>query len=139
GRTKAREPKRKLSVPMAVMEKTIPHLHADPARQRVLASLVLAQLYGGMRPGEACAMRPADLDTTRPRAWVYDVGKVSKTLHLDKEQVVFLGPKAQAVIRPHLVECPMTAPAFRLPARRKGERFVRMSVPAYGRYVAAAC
>lgn len=58
------------------------------------------QLLTGMRPGEACCIRTCDLDRSGP-VWVYTPFE-HKTEHHDRERVIPLGPKAQAIISPYL-------------------------------------
>lgn len=54
----------------------------------------------GMRPGEVVQMRTADLDMAGA-VWSY-VPQKHKTQHHGHERVVYLGPKAQEVLRPWL-------------------------------------
>jgi integrase len=65
-----------------------------------IGAMIRLQLLSGMRPGEVCRMRPCDLTTSR-NPWVYQQSK-HKTAHLGKRRRVYLGPEAQAVIRPFL-------------------------------------
>ena len=94
GRTRARE-----SVPV----KPVP----EPWIEAVLAvtssqvkAMIQLQLLTAMRPGEVCIMRTCDIDTT-VQPWVYRP-EHHKTEHHDHERLVFLGPKAQEVVRPFL-------------------------------------
>jgi integrase len=81
-------------VPQAFIDATIPHL--PPPVQ----AMVEVQLLTGMRPGEARMMRAIDIDMTG-RVWVYRPAE-HKTLHHGETREVYLGPKAQEVIRPWL-------------------------------------
>ena len=70
-----------------------------------LAAMVRLQLLTGMRSGNLCDLRTADVDTTGGtgggRAWVYRPRK-HKTQHHGHELAIRIGPKAQAVLRPYL-------------------------------------
>jgi integrase len=76
--------------------------------------MIRLQLVSAMRPGEVCAMRPLDIDTTG-RIWVYRPGSdqgrhgAHKTAYLGKEREVYLGPQAQQIIAPML---PMDSTAY---------------------------
>lgn len=84
-----------------------------------------------MRPSEVCMMRTCDLDMSG-HAWVYRPDS-HKTEHLGRERTVFVGPKAQEVLRrrlkPNLAAClfnPRESEAERL-AERHAARKTRMS------------
>ncbi len=100
GRCEAKESEPVLPVEVSLVEKTLPHLLAP------VAAMVRLQLLTGMRPGEACVLRPCDLDTTGP-VWLYRPPQ-HKTAHKGKPRVVAIGPKAQEVLRPYLpARCPL--------------------------------
>lgn len=67
-----------------------------PLVSSVVRAMVDVQLLTGMRPGELCQMRPADIDR-RGECWIYSP-RVHKSQHLHKNRLIYLGPKAQAVI-----------------------------------------
>ena len=94
GRTRARETEPVKPVAVAVVEATLPFVLVPV---RAMARL---QLLTGMRPGEACAMRACDLDTTGD-VWLYRPAH-HKTKHKGKDRIVALGPKAQEIVRPFL-------------------------------------
>jgi integrase len=82
-------------VPDAFVEGTLPHL---PAAVRAMVRL---QQVTGMRPGEVCAMRTADVDMSG-KLWVYRP-RHHKTEELHGlEREVLIGPAGQAVLRPWL-------------------------------------
>jgi integrase len=54
----------------------------------------------GCRPGEACKIRPCDVDTTGP-VWRWTLPK-HKNSWRGHARVVLVGPKAQGVLRPYL-------------------------------------
>lgn len=93
GRTEAKERAKIVPVPDEIVAATLPHL------SRVVRAMVEVQLTG-MRPGETCAMRSIDIDTSG-KVWRY-VPKEHKTEHFDIDRIVYLGPQAQHVIRPFL-------------------------------------
>jgi integrase len=63
-------------------------------------AMVQLQLLSGMRPGEVISMRACDLNMTG-RVWEF-VPQSHKTEHHGRGRTVFLGPLAQAIIRPFL-------------------------------------
>jgi integrase len=102
-RTPAPEGRQVGPVRHADVKKTLPHLPGS------LRAMVVLQELTGMRPGEVCAIRPADIEK-KPGVWVYRPAQ-HKTAHRDNVRVVVLGPRAQAVLSPHLAGKP-DAPAF---------------------------
>lgn len=62
--------------------------------------MVRVQVLTGMRPGEVTIMRGCDLDTSG-RVWVYRPAS-HKTEHHSRERMIYMGPKAQDVLRPLL-------------------------------------
>jgi integrase len=95
GRTTAREPAPVQPVDDAVIEATLPHLPL------VVIDMVRFQRLTGCRPGEVCQLRPGDIDRSE-EVWAYRPAS-HKTEHRGKERVIFIGPKAQAVLRPYLL------------------------------------
>lgn len=94
GRADVRESKAVKPVPEAFVEAIRPHVS-----DQVWAMVELQRLTG-MRPGEVCIIRTGDLDTSG-RVWSYRPS-VHKTEHHGRDRIIFLGPQAQAVIRPWL-------------------------------------
>jgi integrase len=108
-------------VPEAFVNAALPFM---PVPIRVM---VRAQLLTGMRPGEVCIMRACDLDLSG-RVWIYRPS-AHKTEHHGKSREVYLGPQAQAVLRPWLtldtqayLFSPAAAGAARNEARRRSRR-----------------
>ncbi len=95
GRTEAHETEPVSPVPDAVVEETLPHL------PEVVADMVRLQRLTGCRPGEVCTIRPCDIDRTGD-VWVYEP-ETHKTEHHGRVRLVFIGPNAQAVLRPYLL------------------------------------
>ena len=102
GRTEARETAKVRPVPEQQIETSLPFM--PPA----VAAMVRFQLLTGCRPAEVCVLRPIDLDVTDPSCWVYrpsgDRGPHGrhKTAHHGRDRLVFVGPKAQEVLRPFM-------------------------------------
>ncbi len=94
GRTDAPEPKRVLPVEDDVVDATLPFLTPT------IRALVTVQRLTGMRPGEVCRMRVADLDMSG-EVWVY-VPEHHKNTYRGQSREICIGPKAQEAIRPYL-------------------------------------
>jgi len=94
GRSEARESEPIKPVPLADVDAVKPFLSAE------LVAMIQLQLVTGMRPGEACIMRLADIDRSA-EVWSYKP-QSHKTQHHGRERRIFLGPKAQALIQPYL-------------------------------------
>lgn len=95
GRTTAREPQPVQPVADETVEATL--LHLPP----VVADMVRFQRLTGARPGEVCQLRPRDIDRSK-EVWAYRP-ESHKTQHHGRERVIFIGPKAQALLRPYLL------------------------------------
>jgi integrase len=95
GRTTAKETKPIPPVEDKAVDATLPHLPA------VVADMVRFQRLTGCRPGEVCLIRPRDVDRTGD-VWSYKPAS-HKTEHHGKSRVIFIGPKAQAILLPYLL------------------------------------
>lgn len=95
GKTTAPESARIEPVNPLLVEQTLPHLGHIPA------AMVRVQLLTGMRPGEVCLLRPADLDRSRT-PWVF-TPSVHKNEHRDQERPIRIGPQARALLAPFLL------------------------------------
>ena len=95
GRTAAKETAPIAPVADDVVEATLPHLRP------IVADLVRFQRLTGCRPAEACIVRPCDVDTSGD-IWLY-TPHTYKTQHHGHSRVIFVGPKAQDVLRPYLL------------------------------------
>ena len=94
GRSEARE-----SAPV----KPVPEAYIDAIRGKVLPpvwAMIELQRLTGMRPGEVTAMRGCDLNTSG-KVWTCEPAQ-HKTAHHGHCRTIFIGPKAQAVLRPWL-------------------------------------
>jgi integrase len=94
GRSGVRESKPVKPVPDAFVDAVLPHV------SRQLAAMIELQRLTGMRPGEACIMRTMDINTSG-RIWEYRPDS-HKTEHHDRDRVIYIGPAAQAVLKPWL-------------------------------------
>ena len=90
GRTEARETEPVKPVPIEYVDPVLKHV------SRQVGAMIRLQLLTGMRPGEVCAMRAVDLDTSK-EVWVYRPVR-HKTLHHGHHREVQLGPKAKEVL-----------------------------------------
>jgi integrase len=93
-RSKAPEPSPVKPVCEAHLQATLPHL---PAPVRAMVEL---QLLAGCRPGEVLALRALDLNTSGA-VWTYGP-RGHKNQHRGVDRIIFLGPQAQAILRPFL-------------------------------------
>jgi integrase len=94
GRTDARETPPVRTIDDAIVDATAAWL------PEVVADMVAVQRHSGMRPAEVCLLRPMDIDHSDD-VWVFKP-ESHKTEHHDRERVIFLGPKAQAVLLKYL-------------------------------------
>lgn len=77
------------------------YVHAiKPHVSRHIWAMVELQLLTGMRPGEVCAMRTGDIDTTG-KIWIYRPPH-HKTQHHGHVREIAIGPRAQNVLKPFL-------------------------------------
>jgi integrase len=94
GRSEARESDPVKPVPEAFVDAVRPHVAPQ------IWSMIELQRLTGMRPGEVVIMRTMDIETAG-RVWVYTPSH-HKTEHHGKQRQIYLGPQAQAVLRPWL-------------------------------------
>ncbi|MBS0191776.1 MAG: hypothetical protein U0573_12300 [Phycisphaerales bacterium] len=95
GRCSVRETEPVKPVPDAIVDATC------KAAVPVIAAMVRLQRLTGMRPGELVIMRTRDIDTTG-KIWQYTPSR-HKTEHHGKSRVIYLGPQAQRLLRPMLL------------------------------------
>lgn len=94
---------------------------ARPFMSRQVRALVDLQLLTGARPGELVGMRAIDLDMNAPGGvWTFSPAD-HKNAHREMERVIYLGPKAQRVVRPFLADRGIDTPLFS-PAEAEAER-----------------
>jgi integrase len=118
GRTRAREPAPVLPVEPPLVDATLPHVPP------IVADMVRFQRFTGCRPGEVCQLRPMDLDRSA-EVWQYRPAS-HKTEHHGRERVIFIGPQAQAILRPYLLR-EAAAHCFS-PAESENKRHVEMRI-----------
>lgn len=95
GKGVARETQKVRPVPAEHVEAARPHM---PAAVRAMVDF---QLLTACRPAEVCMLRPMDLDMKNPACWVYRPQR-HKTEHVGQERMIFVGTRAQEVLRPYL-------------------------------------
>ena len=95
GRSAAKERPPVLPVADDVIEKTLAHLSPT------VAAMVRLQRLTGMRPQEVVKLRPVDIDMSDPGCWVYKTTE-HKQEHNERQRIIFIGPRAIAVLRPFL-------------------------------------
>ena len=104
-----------------------------PFVNRHLAAMIRLQLLTGMRPGEVCAMRGRDIDTTR-KLWMY-VPPEHKNSYRGQSRTVFLGPRAQEILGPFLrtdVSAFLFSPTEAEHERREELHALRVTPLSYG-------
>jgi integrase len=94
GRSAARETEPVKPVPEAFVAAALPHVG------RHVRAMIDLQLLTACRPGEVCIMRGCDLETSG-RVWVYRP-ESHKTEHHGHTREIYIGPKAQEIIKPFL-------------------------------------
>lgn len=94
GRCEAREPAPVTAVSQAAVRAIEPHV------SRPVWAAVQLQLLTGMRSGEVLSMRGCDINTAGA-VWEYRP-HTHKSQHRGKGRVVFLGPKAQSIVKEFL-------------------------------------
>jgi integrase len=94
GRSEARESEPVKPVPEAFVNAVEPHV------SRQVWAMVGLQRLTGMRPGEVVIMRTCDLEMTG-QVWTFMPHR-HKTAHHGRGREIYLGPAAQAVLRPWL-------------------------------------
>lgn len=83
-----------------------------------IIGMIRVQRLTGMRPGEVCCLRPADIDTSK-RVWVFRP-PYSKMSYKGQEREVMIGPRAQAVLRAFAPDSPTD---YYFSPRRSVEQF----------------
>ncbi len=96
GRTKAGEYEKVETVPDEIVDATLPFM------QPVVRDMVQIQRLAGMRPQDVRNMRGCDIDR-RGDVWVYKPF-THKNKHRKQERAIAIGPRAQAIITPYLIE-----------------------------------
>jgi integrase len=105
GRTDAKESVPVQPIADEIVEATLPHLSS------VIRAMVQLQRLTGARPGEICSMKIGDIDRTNKDVWSYRPTE-HKTQHHGHQRVIYIGSKAQDIIRPFLLKLDATAHVF---------------------------
>ena len=87
----------------SVKVRPVSDAHVDAIRPfvgRRIWAMIELQRWSGIRPGEVCVIRTTDV-AVKDGVWEYRPAE-HKMEHADRERVVYLGPRAQAVMRPWL-------------------------------------
>ena len=71
-----------------------------PFVSRQVGAMIQLQMLTGMRPGEAVIMRATDLDMSG-KMWSYTPSS-HKTEHHGHQRTIYLGPRAQRILKPFL-------------------------------------
>jgi site-specific recombinase XerD len=94
GKSEARETEPIRPVPDAFVDAVLPHVSPQ------VRAMIELQRLTGMRSGEVCHMRTADINTA-VTVWTY-TPKRHKTQYRGHIRTVYMGPRAQQVIKPWL-------------------------------------
>ncbi|MCC6228518.1 MAG: site-specific integrase [Phycisphaerales bacterium] len=120
GRSEAKEGAPVPPVADAVIDATKRHL------PRQLRDMVEVQRLTGMRPGELLQMTTGAIDTSG-KVWLYRPAH-HKTAHFGKDREVYLGPRAQEIVRAYLrveLDAPLFSPARTVEELRSAKRSAR--------------
>ena len=104
GRTKAPEYEEVQPVAPEIVARTLPHLNP------VVADMIRTQALTGMRPQDVRNLRICDINTAEA-VWSYKP-RTHKTKHRGKPRVLAIGPKAQNILVPYMLEKQDTPEAY---------------------------
>jgi integrase len=102
----------------------------------MVRALILLQFHTGCRPGEVLRLKPKRLDRGGA-VWVYRPGR-HKTAHHGTKRRIFMGPRAQKILRPWLKGVAPDQYVFspaRAEAMRQAERRARRKTPLWPSHV----
>jgi integrase len=115
GRTAARENPKVGPVPEHLLDGVRPFLNWQ------LRAMVELQLLTGARSGELLGIRPLDIEMqTESGVWLYRPRQHKNTFR-ELDRVIYLGPRAQQIVRPFLVNRSVDAYLFS-PAEAEADR-----------------
>jgi integrase len=121
-----REPQQVMPVPIADVEKTLPHLQPE------VQGLVKFQLLTACRPDEATIIRQCDIDRSKA-IWEYQPAQ-HKCKWRKQQRTILINEQAQAVLTPFIAQCeneqdyifnPQRAVARQNEKRRDSGKFVK--------------
>lgn len=124
GKSKARETSPILPIDGAIVDATVKHC------SRQIADMIRFQQLTGCRPGEACSIRPGEIDRSK-EVWQYSPDS-HKMEHKGRHRVILIGPRAQEILLPYLLRDDDTA-CFE---KQSGGSFNRWS---YNKKINQAC
>lgn len=130
GRTTARESEPVCPVAEAAVNATRPYI------SRPVDALIDLQLLTGARPGELCVVRECDLDMSG-RIWIYRP-ESHKTQHHGHRREIYLGPRAQEIVKPFFRPFMKTAYLFSpqdAEAERQAKRKQNRKTPLYPSHI----
>jgi integrase len=122
-RSAARETSPVTPVPDAFVDAVLPFVSPQ------VGAMIELQRITGMRSGELTSMRTCDINTSGI-VWEYRPTQ-HKTAYQERERVVYLGPKAQEILRPYLrtdIQAFLFSPA-EAEAQRNARRRLRRVTP----------
>jgi integrase len=102
----------------------------------MVRAMILFQFHTGCRPGEVCRLRPNRIDRSGA-VWVYRPRR-HKAAHHGKSREIFIGPRAQKVLRPWLEDLSPDEYVFspvRAEALRQAERRLNRKTPLWPSHV----
>lgn len=120
GRTDAKETEPVRPVPDAYVDAVLPHVAPQ------VAAMIELQRVAGMRSGEVCQMTTGSLNMAG-EVWTYTPER-HKTMYRGHSRVVYLGPKAQEILRPWLrtdLQAPLFSPKEAEQHRREQQHAAR--------------
>lgn len=83
-----------------------------PFLNRQVGALVQLQLLTGARAGELVGLRPCDVEIDdKTDVWTFRP-QSHKTSHRGIERVIYLGPRAQEILKPFMADRELTVPLF---------------------------
>jgi integrase len=127
GKCKAKETDPVKPVAVAYVDAVLPFVAPQ------VRAMIELQRVTGMRSGEVCRIHGCDLNTTG-HVWTYTPSR-HKTQHRGHSRVVYLGPKAQAILRPWLradLQAYLFSPAEAEQWRREQRHKARTTPLGYG-------
>ena len=127
GKTTAEESEPVKPVPDAFVDAVLPHVAPQ------VKAMIELQRVTGMRSGEVCQMRGADI-ATGGTVWTFTPAR-HKTMYRGHSRVVYLGPQAQEILRPWLrtdLESYLFSPAEAEAHRRHQQHLARKTPATYG-------
>jgi integrase len=127
GRTTAPDHAPIQPIPEADVQAVLPHLPA------IVSDMVRLQRLTGCRPDEVCSLRPCDVNRGG-EVWEYRPAS-HKTQHHGRERIIYIGPKAQTILRPYLLRAAESycfSPTEAESARRAEQHANRKTPLGYG-------